>query len=73
MSARVKVLIEQEGNRWFAYVSGRGARILRPVPGNTRPAHAAEWPDAASALAELPALLGCEIEVVSCRRRRNER
>ena len=60
-----KVTLEQRGSDWLAYPWGKSAPIVRPAPGNTRPASAATWPTCADALAELPALLGGPIEVVN--------
>lgn len=48
----------------------RGSTYLRSVPGNTRPASAAEWSSEQEARAELPALLGWDIEVVAVERAR---
>jgi hypothetical protein len=62
----IKVTIEQDGSDWWwrAYVFGRSAPLLRPVPGNAYPAQSARWPTADAAVAELPGLLGHAIEVV---------
>jgi hypothetical protein len=60
----VELVQDKNTGQWRACVWGRGAAILRPVPGNTSPAHAATWATEADARAELPALCGCAINVV---------
>jgi hypothetical protein len=60
----IKVELEERRPGWVAYVHGNTAPILRPVPGNTKPAGAAWWSTREAAHAELPALLGAEIVVV---------
>jgi len=61
----IKVSIEQnECGRWNAWIWGKTAPILQPVPGNTHPAQRAEWSTPFVAERELPELLGHPIEVV---------
>jgi hypothetical protein len=61
----MKIEIQREARGWVAYQQGKSAPILRPVPGNTRPASAATWATHAAAVADLPALIGAEIELVT--------
>lgn len=58
-----KIELEQRGNDWIAYVWGRGAPIVRPVPRNTRPANRAEWRSRDEAVAELTAWFGAIVVV----------
>lgn len=61
----IKVTLEQNAyGRWNALLWGKSSQILRPVPGNTRPASAAEWLTPFAAERELPELLGHPIEIV---------
>lgn len=54
----------ERADGWFEAVPrGKSAPILRPVPGNTAPAHAARWRHRGEALAELCELL--DVRVVS--------
>lgn len=63
----IKVVLQKRDNEIVAYRHGRGSPILRPVPGNTRPAVAARWSDEATAIAELesPDMLGCPVEIIA--------
>jgi hypothetical protein len=45
--------LQQQGNEWVAHPIGKGAPILRPVDGNTRPSSAARWSTREAAIAEL--------------------
>lgn len=54
-------LHEQPSGAWCASIHGKSAHVLRPVPGNTRPASPARWPSREAALAELPAMLNARI------------
>lgn len=48
-----------------ALLFGRSTRVLRPEPGNTRPARAAWWPTRELALSELAELLGRPVRDVA--------
>lgn len=60
----IKIELQRRGNEWKAFVWGKSAPILRPVPGNVTPSTAAVWRSRAEAEAELPTLLGTPIAVV---------
>lgn len=63
--APIQVSIEQnERGRWNAWIWGKNAPILQPVPGNTRPASRAEWLTPFAAERGLTELFGHPIEVV---------
>lgn len=60
----VKVEVYKSDGRWVASVWGKGAAIVRPVPGNVHPARRAVWETIDAAIAELPDLVGAPVEVV---------
>lgn len=61
----IRVALEQNyAGQWNAILCGKSNRIVRPVPGNTRPASAAEWPSPFAAERELPDLLGHPVEII---------
>ena len=57
------ILQEQANGYWRAIHEGQSSPVLRKVPGNTSPAHAAEWPTREAAIDELMIMCGCEILV----------
>jgi hypothetical protein len=63
---RPVVHLHREGNDWLAYPWGRGAPVVRPVPGNTHPASAARWHDVSEAARELDAW-GFDVAVFALR------
>ena len=56
----LRLTLEPRGAGWVAYPDGKSAPVLRPVPGNAYPAHAAWWATKSEARAELARWFGAD-------------
>ena len=57
-------LIERMNGCWEVGLWGKSTTLSQPVPGNTRPAHAAQWRTREEAIRGAEALLDYPVEIV---------